>query len=43
MSRTKQFVIWFFNMSTIGSIKSSNSGKDRLLIEIESGNINEID
>lgn len=32
-----------FNLWTVGSIKSSNSAKNRPLIETERGNINEID
>lgn len=42
MSRTKQCVIWFFNLQTVGSIKSSNRAKNRLLIETERGNISEL-
>lgn len=42
MSRTKQRVIWFFNLQTVGSIKSSNRAKNRALIETERGNISEL-
>jgi hypothetical protein len=34
---------FIFNLKTVGRIKSSNSAKNRLLIETEHGNINEID
>lgn len=31
-----------FNLQTVGSIKSSNSAKNRLLIETERGDISEL-